>query len=314
MFSYRPIIHNLATSSPHQLAVLRLDLIDPEVSGNKWFKLKHNLKKAIEQKHNTLITFGGAHSNHIAATAAACKKAGIKSVGIIRGDAGEEENLTLKKAIENGMTLEYVSRNEYLTKNEADFKQTLTEKFGRHYLVPEGGNNAEGAIGCMEILQPECVNYDYIFCACGTGTTFAGLVATVKANQTVVGISVLRGQNNLPLEADTLLKEITKGRTKAISGNEVLNEPFIERHCITSNYCFSGYARLDKELIDFKNNFEAGNNVPLDYVYTNKLFYAVSDLIKKNKLRENTKLLVIHSGGLQGNAAFEKRYHLKPNR
>lgn len=291
--------------------MLRLDLIDPEISGNKWFKLQHNLNKAIAGNFDTIITFGGAFSNHIAATAAACKRYQLKAIAIIRGEEQLPLNTTLAKARENGMQLHFVSRQLYSQKTSEAFNAYLLNNFGRHYLIPEGGNNAAGIIGCKDIVKQQW-DYDYILCACGTGTTFAGLVAAAKPGQTVIGISVLKGENKLPQETADMLRVagITIDLQQSISGNEALEQPFINRHCIINTYCFSGYAKCDKQLLDFKNNFEAAHNLPLDHVYTAKLFYAVTDLLKQQKLKPGSGILVVHSGGLQGNKGFEERYAL----
>jgi 1-aminocyclopropane-1-carboxylate deaminase len=289
---------------------LRLDLIDPEISGNKWFKLKHNLQKASEGHFKTLITFGGVNSNHIAATAKAGKKAGIKTIGIIRGEQ-QQISPTLAKAQADAMQIEYISRSDYTQKNSFEFTEALNKKYGPHYLVPEGGNNLAGAMGCTEILNEECRTFDYIICACGTGTTYAGLLNSAAPNQIVIGINVLKGENTLPASAIKLLSTMNSQETKEVIGNEALDKETIIENCISNNYCFSGYACYSKELVDYKKEFEKRCNFELDYVYTNKLFYAVSDLIKKKKFKKNSKLLLIHSGGLQGNVAFEQRYHLK---
>jgi 1-aminocyclopropane-1-carboxylate deaminase len=313
LVDYHPIVQRLPVPYDYQVDVLRLDLVDEVISGNKWFKLKHNLQKAQELNVPTILTFGGAHSNHIAATAGGAKRAGLKAIGIIRGEEGNRIFPTLRRAEEDGMQLHFVSREMYAKKMEAEFEKYLFEKFGEHYLVPEGGNNAEGAMGCMEIMQAHW-NYDHVFCACGTATTYAGLVAAAKDNTKLIGISVLKGDNTLPQEAMRLLKLLGINNQTIVRGNEALTEPLINGHAITNQYCFSGYAGYDETLIDFKNNFEKEYNIPLDYVYTSKLFYAVDDLLKKGKLRENSKLLIVHSGGLQGNEGFEKRYQRMPSR
>ena len=309
MFANQPILQNLHIEQPYQLDVLRLDLLDEEISGNKWYKLQYNLTKAVEEKHHTIITFGGAYSNHIAATAAFTKKKGLQSIGIIRGDAGSE-NPTLKKAKENGMTLHFVSREFYKQKNEPLFSDYLHQHFGKHYLIPEGGNNTEGLLGCTHILQDE-FEYDYVLCACGTGTTFAGIVASCKKTIKVIGINVLKGKNRMPDDVTKLLEQSNFSGSYKINGNEEVSKTHIENHCLTNEYCFSGYAGYDEELIKFKAEFEKQHNIPLDYVYTNKLFYAAFDLIKNNKFKPQSKILVIHSGGIQGNTGFENRYHLK---
>lgn len=312
MISYNPIIQDLKNGSFFQLDVLRLDLIDEEISGNKWFKLKRNIDKALAENFNTVITFGGAFSNHIAATASACKRYNLKCIGIIRGEEKDASNPTLSEASKNGMLLHFVSREFYSQKNDQLFKNYLEANFGRHYLIPEGGNNLEGALGCMEILKPEW-NYEYVFCACGTATTYAGIFASKNQDQKIIGISVLKGKNTLPLEAGNLINGLLPGKKCSLAGNEVLENEIIREDCIINSYAFKGYARLDESLVEFKKNFEAEYKIPLDHVYTTKLMYAVFDLVKKNKLPSKSKLLVIHSGGLQGNKGFEERYHLIPN-
>ncbi len=309
MIHYEPIINKIQFQN-FDIDVLRLDLIDPEVSGNKWFKLKKNFKKARQDEQKTVITFGGAYSNHIAATAALAKIAGLNSVGVIRGEQTEVLNPTLQLAKEKGMQLYFVSRDAYSQKNTAEFKKHLSNKFGPHYLIPEGGNNKPGILGCTEILKPEW-NYDHIFCACGTGATFSGLLASAKAEQKIIGISVLKGENVLVKDVKDQLKDFFSEKVLSVSGNEELEKEKIENSFITNKYCFNGYAKKDETLLAFKNKFEKEFAIPLDHVYTSKLFYAVLDLINKQKINSNAKILIIHCGGLQGNKGFEERYGLR---
>jgi 1-aminocyclopropane-1-carboxylate deaminase len=269
-----------------EIGILRLDLIHPEISGNKWFKLKYNLKEAIFQKKENIITFGGAYSNHIAATAKACNLTKIRSVGYIRGEDLSSTNPTLSYAKQLGMELIFLTREDYRKKNEPEFLSSISMKHPNSYIVPEGGNNELGEKGCEEILDQNTNQYSHIFCAYGTGCTFHGLAKSLKPNQFLTGINVLNNQ------AETYAK------------NAIINNDF---H-------FGGYAKYHTELIDFKTKFEKEYNIALDYVYTSKLFYAVFDAIKKNKFSSENKLLIIHSGGLQGNKGFEERYNLKANR
>lgn len=308
---YNPIIQGLKTEFSYHVDVLRLDLIDEEVSGNKWFKLKHNIEKALQEGKDTLLTFGGTVSNHIAATAAAAKKYKLNSIGIIRGEEPATLNSTLHRARENGMTLHFISRELYSKKNETEFRDNLRDRFGNYYLIPEGGNNIEGVLGSSEILKPDW-KYDYVLCACGTGTTYAGIVLNAGLNQKVVGISVLKGVNLLPAQTQGMFEEHFPERALRISGNEALEETTVEKNCITSAYAFKGFANYDKELVDFKTDFERRYAIPLDYLYTNKLMYAAFDLMKRNKLKKGARILLVHSGGLQGNSGFEERYHLMP--
>lgn len=314
MITYNPIIQKLHSGLFNErnlsFEVLRLDLLDPEISGNKWFKLKRNIQKAKSENFKTIITFGGAFSNHIAATAASCKLDGLNSVGVIRGDETQDLNTTLLKAKENGMLLHFVSREIYSHKTEESFKSELIKIFGEHYLIPEGGNNEEGILGCTEILKPEW-DHDIIFCACGTAATFAGILGSLKPKQLLVGISVLKGENTLVNDALNQMHSVFPQQKFSVKGNEALSKDEIVENCISNNYCFNGYAKMDKQLVAFKNIFEKDFDIPLDYIYTNKLFYAVFDLMKHNKIKENSKILIIHCGGLQGNKGFEKRYNLE---
>jgi 1-aminocyclopropane-1-carboxylate deaminase len=284
VINYSPIIQRIASENGIEVSVLRLDLIHPQISGNKWFKLKYNLAEAKKQGLDTILTFGGAFSNHIHATAVACKQFGFKSIGVIRGEKESEPNSTLSEAKKYGMELYFVSREDYKRKSEEDFISELKNKFGNFYLIPEGGDNLFGEKGCEEILPKEN-DFDIVICACGTGTTFKGIQKSLKANQRLIGISVLKGEG--PLNSN----------------------PNIINDCH-----FGGYAKHTQQLLDFKNKFENENKIPLDYVYTSKLFFAVQDLISKNKFAANSKVLVIHSGGLQGNAGYEERYRLMPMR
>ncbi len=307
MITYTPILQPLSFSAGYEAQVLRLDRIHAQISGNKWFKLKHNITQAQALGHHTIITFGGAFSNHIAATAAACRLAGLNAIGIIRGDESQQLNPTLLDAKEQGMQIYFVSRQAYFEKDSETFRHKLEQRFGPHYLIPEGGNNKEGLQGCMEILQPTW-EHDYIFCACGTGTMFGGMLASAIPSQKVVGISVLKGANALVQETTALLQSVDPSRTWSIAGNEELEKSTIAQSCLVNTYSFNGYAKFNQTLLDFKNEFERENTIPLDHVYTTKLFYAVFDLIAKQKLTPGAKLLIVHSGGLQGNLGFEERY------
>ncbi len=280
-----PIITPL-TYEGCSLSLLRLDLIDPEISGNKWFKLKYNLLKARELGKTTILTFGGAFSNHIAATAAACHRKGFQSIGIIRGEADAQHNTTLARAKQLGMQLLFASREEYKQKEEESYLQTLGRRFPDAYIIPEGGDNALGQAGCEEILGNTTQAFTQIFSAYGTGTTFKGLAKSLLPHQVLYGINVLKYD--------------------AVSD--------LPQSSILNTYHFGGYARHTQELLDFKTWFETTFAITLDYVYTAKVCYAVFDLIRQGKISKEDNILIIHSGGLQGNAGYEARYSLKPNR
>jgi 1-aminocyclopropane-1-carboxylate deaminase len=301
VLSYEPIIQTIVLGGT-RADVLRLDLIDPLISGNKWFKLKYNLEEA-RKMDVPLLTFGGPFSNHIAATAAAGKMFSIPTIGIIRGEEPKKKSSTLRTAEQNGMKLVFVSREDYRKKNELLFKDQLQQKFGSCLIVPEGGKNLLGVKGSGEILKKEW-NYDYILCACGTGTTFAGLCSALNKNTLLIGISVLKGNNSLVDEVNVLLEE-TKTGCELVGGNEGMDHEILERSFITDKFAFNGYAKVEAQLILFKDQFEKEQNIPLDHVYTTKLFYAFRALAIKNKFRAGSKILLIHSGGLQSNGDFE---------
>lgn len=276
--------HNQILQSPAgiTLAIKREDLIHPFVSGNKYRKLKYNIAEALYLGQRRLLTFGGAFSNHIAAVAAAGKDHGLETIGIIRGDelAGSyNSNPTLQFAADCGMQLEFVSREVYRHKGEATFIEKLRQKFGDCYLLPEGGTNALAVKGCEEILTPDDALFDFICCTVGTGGTIAGLINSAKPCQQVLGFPAVKG--------DFLRQEIHK-----------FAKP--DNWKLISGYEFGGYAKVNEELICFLNHFYQESAVPLDPIYTGKMVFGVMDLIRKNYFPVGSKILMIHTGGLQG--------------
>lgn len=264
------------------VTIKREDLLHPFVSGNKFRKLKYNLLQAKAEKQTTLLTFGGAFSNHIAAVAFAGQENGFKTIGIIRGDElGDKinENPTLSFAQNCGMQLEFVSREEYRLKSETTFLENLKQKFGDFYLVPEGGTNALAVKGCEEILTEEDAQFDYVCCAVGTGGTISGIINSILPHQKVLGFPALKGD---------FLKE------------EIRNFATNENWELISEYHFGGYGKVSPELIEFINRFYATTQIPLDPIYTGKMVYGVINLIEQNYFPENAKILLIHTGGIQG--------------
>jgi len=264
------------------LVIKREDLIHPFVSGNKFRKLKYNLLQAKAENQSTLLTFGGAYSNHIAAVAYAGKENGFQTIGIIRGDElGDkiESNPTLKFAQECGMQFEFVSRETYRLKTEATFLEQLQQQYGAFYLIPEGGTNAFAIQGCEEILTPEDASFDFVACAIGTGGTISGLINSVLPHQKVLGFPALKG--------DFLQDEIR---------NFVRQDNWE----LITDYHFGGYGKVTNDLIDWINQFYEQTQIPLDPVYTGKMVFGIVDLIAKNYFPENAKILLIHTGGLQG--------------
>lgn len=275
------------------LFIRREDLIHPIISGNKYRKLKYNLLQAKAENQQTLLTFGGAFSNHIAAVAFAGKEQGFKTIGIIRGDELESkisENPTLKFAQECGMQFEFVTREAYRHKTESDFIENLKEAYGDFYLVPEGGTNEFAVKGCEEILSEADSQYDFVCCAVGTGGTISGIINSVLPHQKVLGFPALKG--------DFLNDEIRKF---------VKNKNWE----LITDYHFGGYGKVNQELIAFINQFYQENSIPLDSIYTGKLVFGVMDLIEKDFFTDNSKILLIHTGGIQGNTGMNLKLKAK---
>ena len=264
------------------LYIKREDLIHPFISGNKFRKLKYNLLQAKFENHHTLVTFGGAFSNHILAVASAGKEQNFKTIGIIRGEELQSkiaENPTLRKAQEFGMKFEFVSREAYRDKSEAYFMKKLEEKFGEFYMIPEGGTNELAIRGCEEILTKSDEDFDYICCAVGTGGTISGIINSTSIHQKVLGFPALKG--------DFLKPDIEK-----FAKNKNWE--------LITDYHFEGYGKVTNELIVFLNDFKKEYNILLDPIYTGKMVFGVIDLIRKDYFPEKSKILLIHTGGLQG--------------
>jgi len=272
-----------------ELYIKREDKIHPSISGNKYRKLKYNLQEAQKFGHDTLLTFGGAYSNHIAAVASAGKEFGFKTTGIIRGEELEDkivENPTLQFAKSKGMKFKFISRNAYRGKESEVFLNNLKKEFEDFYIVPEGGTNQLAVKGCEEILNEADTTFDYICCAVGTGGTISGIINASKAHQEILGFPALKG--------DFLSTNISKFVSK-------------DNWELITDYHFGGYAKVNSELIDFINQFKKEYNIPLDPVYTGKLMFGVIKMIEENYFKQKTKILVIHTGGLQGISGMNKR-------
>jgi 1-aminocyclopropane-1-carboxylate deaminase/D-cysteine desulfhydrase-like pyridoxal-dependent ACC family enzyme len=281
--------------------------VDTELGGNKWRKLKYNIEAAYRQNHDTLLTFGGAWSNHIYATAAAGKRLGFHTIGIIRGEKHNELNHTLQFATDCGMQLEYVDRKTYRQKASHDYISHLHNKYGQFYLLPEGGSNALAIQGCSEIVYeintfPGDKPFDTLCVASGTGATLAGLAkgiqtsgiqaSNISTQQTAMGFAVLKDAKFL---SDDVASFLQQAEVKP-EGNWQIN----------TDYHFGGYAKTSSELWAFMETFNNDFNIPLDAVYTGKMFYGLFDLIKKGYFTAGSRIVAIHTGGLQGNKGFEK--------
>lgn len=263
------------------VTIRRLDQIHPYISGNKFYKLKYNFIEAKQYGFQKLLTFGGAYSNHIAATAYAAHTFGFESVGIIRGEELQYKtlNATLKTAQDFGMQLHFVSREDYRRKQDIAFQAHLQAEFPEHYIIPEGGTNALAIQGCQEILKDTDRQFDVICTAVGTGGTITGLIEASQPHQHILGFSALKGS----FLNDDVAQLTTKKNWKVID-----------------DYCCGGYAKTTPELLQFILDFEAKYRIPLEQVYTGKMLLGISDLIQKNHFKKDAKILVIHSGGLQG--------------
>ena len=244
--------------------------------------------QAKKENKNTLLTFGGAFSNHILAVAAAGNTNGFKTIGIIRGEELVDkvnDNPTLKRAQDFGMDFEFVTRESYREKGSLNFKERIKQKFGDVYIIPEGGTNDLAVKGCEEILTSNDEKFDYICCAVGTGGTISGIINCSKNSQQVLGFPALKG--------DFLREDICSFVSKT-------------NWDLITAYHFEGYGKVSEELIQFINEFYQKYKIPLDPIYTGKMVFGVFDLINKNYFADNSKILMIHTGGLQGVAGMNK--------
>lgn len=281
-----------------RVVVKRLDLLHPEVNGNKWYKLKYNVERALAAEHKTLLTFGGPWSNHIHATAAAGSLYGLRTIGIIRGEEPTNCSTTLSFAKAKGMELHFVSRLDYEEKNTEEFKAWLQGKFGDFHLVPEGGSNYYGINGCMEILSAsDKASYDVVALAVGTGATLAGMLLSATPRQRFVGFSALKG-------GDFLRDEVLRHLDYFLMNKELAND-FAPQFSIETAYHFGGYGKWTDELMGFITEIETSYNLPLDQVYTGKALFGLLDLIDRGTFASGERILFVHTGGLQGRASMQ---------
>lgn len=274
-----------------RLGLLRLDLLHPVISGNKWFKLKENIRFAVEQEYSSLLTFGGAWSNHLVAAAAAAKAAGLTITGIVRGlHANADLSDTLQQCRDLGMLLQPVSREDYARKDDPDYLADLRLQFDNPYLIPEGGNNEQGIKGARDIVSYLPADTTLVTLPMGTGTTFCGIGQALAEHISLLGFPVMKGGD--------YLHDVVAAQLPA-NANWQLN----------SGYHFGGFARHKPELILFMNNFYDQHAIPLDFVYTAKMMYGLFDLIEKNTFAAGSHIIAIHTGGLQGNRSIQDKLH-----
>lgn len=271
-----------------RLLIKREDLNHAFISGNKWWKLKYNIEKALIEKKQTILTFGGAFSNHIYATAAAADENNLKSIGIIRGEETPPLNHTLSFAKSRQMELHYLSREDYRKKNDPKFIQQLYERFGDFYLVPEGGTNELAVKGCAEFALKELskIDFDFLCLPVGTGGTMAGVVSGLAGNKEVLGVSVLKNGDFLHDDIRKLIHDFT-----GVSyGN----------WSVLTSYHHGGYAKVTKKLMEFVSAMKERHNLPLDHVYTGKLMWALMNEVEAGRFPRGSTVLALHTGGLQG--------------
>jgi len=272
-----------------RILVKRIDKINSSVSGNKWYKLKYNMLEAKRMGVNKVLTFGGAYSNHIIATAIAAKENGFASIGIIRGNQNIHDNPTISLAKDYGMNIYYIDRSQYENKEHAYFLNDLISRFGSFYMIPEGGTNKFGVMGAQEIIDHNDTS-NYICCPVGTGGTISGIINSSDSSQIIIGFSAIRNYNDLE-------KKINMYTSK-------------KNWHLINKYVLGGYARINPSLIKFINNFYIDTGVALDAIYTGKMMMGILDLISKDYFKEGSSILVIHSGGMQGNKGMNERFNL----
>jgi 1-aminocyclopropane-1-carboxylate deaminase len=284
----QPLAGDLLHKKKVAMEVLRLDRIHPVISGNKWFKLRYHIQEALQQQKKGILTFGGAWSNHLVATALACHQAGLASIGIIRGEQPAELSATLQEVQAYNMQLQFIARSVY--SDEATIIPVLQEKYPDYFVVPQGGQSHLGVLGAAEIVElTQIKSYSHVSCATGTGTMLAGLVHAALPHQQVIGICSLK----MPATEDNSLNTFVK--PYAANGKQ---------YTIFYDYHFGGYARKTGELISFMNTIYQKHDLPTDFVYTGKLLFGLMQLVQTNYFQPGSRILVIHSGGLQGNRSL----------
>ncbi len=288
--SFDELKSDLLSEKGIRLSVMRLDKIHPTVSGNKLFKLHFYVEACMASNHKTMLTFGGAYSNHLAATAFLCKEKGIKSIGIVRGEKPAILSHTLTQCKNDGMVLHFVSRNDYQNIETNNLTEQLKTTYGAFTYVPEGGfgnMGAKGAARIMDLLIDESTTH---ICTCvGTATTLAGLTLNCREELNVIAVPVIKNMTDI------------ENRIMQMTNNE--NRKKIT---IFNDYHFGGYAKYNNELISFMNQFYTQFNIPTDFVYTAKMMYAIFDKIKKDAFNYGSTIVCLHTGGLQGNDSLAK--------
>ena len=297
-----PIQSILSFSQSQKVDLLRLDTLHPIVSGNKFYKLRFYIAAAIENGVSTVASFGGPYSNHIVALAFTAKEAGLNSIGYIRTNADEPMTPSLEEAKAYGMELVYLGRRDFQSK-KASISETSNAKSDT-YLIDEGGYGTIGAKGAATILtENDTAHYNYIVCAVGTGTMLAGCVNAASPNQKIIGIPVLKNEGSIESEINALLldkNDHNNNYNNDSNNDKKNNKPYTLLH----HFHQGGYAKTNPMMLDFMNRLWDTEKIPTDIVYTSKLLFGVEQLIQENYFEKDASILVIHSGGLQGNRSL----------
>ncbi|MAY83947.1 MAG: 1-aminocyclopropane-1-carboxylate deaminase [Flavobacteriales bacterium] len=282
--------HPLLRKVDCELWVKRDDLIHPEISGNKWRKLALNIKEAEQKGFSKVLTFGGAYSNHIAATAAIAGISNLEFHAMIRGEElNPNSNYCLQKANEQGLNLHFISRSDYAELKSIKDWSRMGEEWKDTYIIPEGGGNELGVRGCEEIYNEIELAFDHLYCAAGTGTTAAGILRSLKGEKLHI-VSALKG-------GGFLKEEILKWQTKKEKKHQIE---------LIEDYHFGGFGKVTEELVDFQESCKTEWGLELDYLYTSKAFFALVELLKKEHFPAKSRIVFYHSGGLQGNRGIRE--------
>jgi 1-aminocyclopropane-1-carboxylate deaminase len=273
------------------LFIKRDDLIDNDVSGNKWRKLKYNIEHVVQNNLKGILTFGGAFSNHLLAVASACNKCNLKSIGIVRGEElNNDSNFLIKRCKEFGMEMDFVSRETYRLRNDYDYRNVLKYAYPEMYIVPEGGANYLGMIGCQEILKDCKMDYDHVFLALGTGTTAAGITSSLRGDSKLHVVAALKG-SDVQLTLTTLYK--------SFGFSDIQIKEWLQNIVPHENSHWGGYGKTSEELITRIIAFKNATGIDIDPIYTGKVWTAMEDWIERENI-SNSNVLFIHTGGVFG--------------
>tara|TARA_B100001564_G_scaffold359175_1_gene379970 strand:+ start:1665 stop:2549 length:885 start_codon:yes stop_codon:yes gene_type:complete len=283
------ITSKLLSKNDIKLYVKRIDLIDKYISGNKWYKLKYNIKSAINNSKKCVLTYGGAYSNHLLATAVISNQHNLKSIGLVRGEKKQNLNPILRLVEQYGMHVDYISRSYYRMRDDKNMITDLKRKYGDFYLIPQGGTNNLGVKGAQEILT-DLDSQSYICVPVATGGTISGIINSSNKKQKILGFKTLKGVGDL------------EENIKKFTNNNNWN--------LLDDYTFGGFAKYDTDLVNFIKDFDLNYSIKLDIIYTSKMMYGLFDLIRKGYFKRKSSILAIHTGGLQGNLGMNERFNL----